>query len=313
MLALGVDIGGTKIGAGVVDDEGRILAQTRVPTDAVEVANIDRAVARAYHELAEAYPIERVGVAAAGFVSSDRRTMSFAPNIAWRDYPLAERIEALIGGVSVVVENDANAAGWAEFRFGAARHAEHMLMITLGTGLGGAVVTDGRLLRGWAGVAAEIGHMRVVPHGHVCGCGREGCWEQYAAGSALVREARAAAIRRPDEAVALVERSGGSIDAITGPVVTLAAQEGDPFAVELLADLGRWVGEGAAAVAALLDPQIVVIGGGVSAAGDLVLAPARRAFLEQLSGRGHRPEAELAIAEMGNEAGIVGAADLARI
>jgi len=312
MLALGVDIGGTKIGAGVVDDEGRILAQTRVPTDAVTVENIDRAVAQAYRELAQQYPVERVGVAAAGFVGADRRTMSFAPNIAWRDYPLAERIESLIGGVTVVVENDANAAGWAEFRFGAARNAEHMLMLTLGTGLGGAIVNDGRLLRGWSGAAAEIGHMRVVPHGHLCGCGREGCWEQYAAGSALVREARAAAVRRPDEAAALVARAG-SIEQINGPVVTLAAQEGDPFAIELLAELGRWVGEGVAAVAALIDPEIVVIGGGVCAAGDLVLEPARHAFLDQLSGRGHRPEAQFAIAEMGNEAGIVGAADLARI
>jgi glucokinase len=187
-----------------------------------------------------------------------------------------------------------------------------MLLLTIGTGLGGALVVGGNLIRGAWGVAAEVGHMRVVPGGHYCGCGHEGCWEQYASGSALVRDAQAALITQPERGMRLLELAGGDADELTGPQVTQAAQEGDPLAVELLAELGRWIGEGSASVAALLDPAIVVIGGGVSAAGDLLLAPARNAFLDQLSARGHRPEATFALASMGNDAGIVGAADLAR-
>ena len=315
MHAIGVDIGGTKIAAGVVDEEGTILAQTRRDTDPDDVASIDAAIADVYRELSASYEVKYVGLAAAGFVAADRSGVLFAPNIAWREYPLRDKVAALIGDpdVRIVVENDANAAGWAEFRFGVARDVDDMVTLTLGTGLGGAIVIGGRLVRGAWGVAAEIGHMRVVPGGHYCGCGHEGCWEQYVSGSALVRDAQAVAITQPDRAAGLLERAGGRADKITGPLVTRAAQAGDPFAVELLSEVGRWVGEGAASVAALLDPQVFVIGGGVSAAGDLVLTPARKAFAEQLSGRGHRPEATIVMAAMGNDAGMVGAADLARI
>ena len=155
--------------------------------------------------------------------------------------------------------------------------------------------------------------MRVVPSGHYCGCGHEGCWEQYASGSALVRDAKAAAGSRPREAAHLLDLADGRIENINGPLVTLAAQSGDSLSVELLADLGRWIGEGAASVAALLDPELIVIGGGVGAAGDLLLKPARESYAEALPARGHRPEARIELAALGNEAGIVGAADLARV
>lgn len=314
MHAIGVDIGGTKIAAGVVDDEGRILAQTRRETEPDDAASIDAAIADVYAELSAGHRIGAIGLAAAGFVAADRSGVLFAPNIAWRDYPLRDRVAALIDHkVDIVVENDANAAGWAEFRFGAARDVEDMLTLTIGTGLGGAVVSHGQLVRGFAGVAAEVGHMRVVPGGHYCGCGHEGCWEQYASGSALVRDAQAAAVAYPDRARRILELAGGDAEKIIGPYVTTAAQEGDELAIALLADLGRWIGEGAASVAALLDPAMVVVGGGVAAAGDLLLVPARKGFADQLSARGHRPEATIVVAAMGNDAGIVGAADLARL
>ena len=314
MHAIGVDIGGTKIAAGVVDEDGEILAQTRRDTSPDDAAGIDQAIADVYRELSESFEVSSMGLAAAGFVSADRSSVLFAPNIAWRDYPLRDRVAALLDDdVTIVVENDANAAGWAEFRFGAGKDVDHMLMLTVGTGLGGAIVSNGRLERGAWGVAAEIGHMRVVPGGHYCGCGHEGCWEQYASGSALVRDAQATVIVQPDRATRLLELAGGDPDKLTGPQVTQAAQEGDPLAMELLAELGRWVGEGSASVTALLDPALIVIGGGVAAAGDLLLTSARRAFSEQLTARGHRPEAALVIASMGNDAGMVGAADLARV
>lgn len=313
MHAIGVDIGGTKIAAGVVDEEGTILAQTRVETSPDDVAGIDRAIADVYRELAGSFQVGAMGLAAAGFVAADRSGVLFAPNIAWRDYPLRDRVKALIGDdITVVVENDANAAGWAEFRFGAARDVDDMLMLTVGTGLGGAIVSNGELVRGAWGVASEVGHMRVVPGGHYCGCGHEGCWEQYASGSALVRDAQAAAVTQPERAARLLQLAG-DVEKIVGPQITQAAEEGDPLAVELLAQLGRWLGEGAASATALLDPALIVVGGGVVAAGELLLGPARRGFAEQLSGRGHRPEASFVPASMGNDAGMVGAADLARL
>lgn len=314
MHAIGVDIGGTKIAVGVVDDEGRIVEKTRRVTQPESAASIDAAIADAVAELAERHEFHHVGLAAAGFVSSDRRRVLFAPNIAWREYPLAERIEALIGrdDLEVVVENDANAAGWGEYRYGAGRDVQHMVMLTIGTGLGAAIISNGQLVRGAYGFAAELGHVRVQPGGHACGCGLRGCWEQYASGSALVREARRAARERPVRAAGLIELAGGDSALISGPDVTRAAADGDELGVELLAELGEWIGAGCASLAAVLDPEAFVVGGGVIAAGDLMLAPARASYAEHLPARGHRPVAPIVAAAMGNDAGIVGAAALAR-
>lgn len=311
MHAIGVDIGGTKIAAGVVDEQGRIVGQVRLATDPTDAESVDAGVVAAVRELMSA-EVGAIGLAAPGFVSSDQATVLLCPNLPWRDHPLRERVVAGLGvDVPVVVENDANAAGWAEFRFGVGRDVQDMLLLTVGTGLGGALVVDGRLVRGAYGVAAEVGHMRVVPDGHLCGCGLHGCWEQYASGRALVRSARNAAANLPESAARMTELSGGG--KIKGPAITQAAQEGDPLAISLLAELGRWLGEGSASVAALLDPALVVIGGGVGEAGDLLLGPTRQAFLGALSARGFRPEARIELAAMGNDAGIVGAADLARL
>ncbi|GIG27417.1 ROK family glucokinase [Cellulomonas marina] len=313
MHAIGVDIGGTKIAAGVVSADGELLASTRRPTDPTDAASVDAGVVDACRELMGSYEVGAIGLAAPGFIGTDRATVRFTPNLPWRDHPLRDNVARELGeGLRIVVENDANAAGWAEFRFGAARDADDMLLLTIGTGLGGAVVVDGHLVRGAWGVAAEVGHMRVVPGGHYCGCGHEGCWEQYASGSALVREAQAHMVTFPERSERLLELAGGRPKKLKGQHVTQAAQEGDPLAVELLATLGRWIGEGSASVAALLDPALIVVGGGVAEAGDLLLGPVRQGFTEQLSARGHRPEARIVAAEMGNDAGMVGAAELAR-
>ncbi len=313
MHAIGVDIGGTKIAAGVVDEDGVILAKSVRPTVAADSDAVDRAVVAACQELAADFEIAAIGLAAPGFISSDQATVLFTPNLPWRDHPLRDRVAAELGpDVRIVVENDANAAGWAEFRFGVGKDVDDMLMLTIGTGLGGAVIVGGTLVRGAWGVAAEVGHMRVVPDGILCGCGHRGCWEQYASGSALVREAQAAMVREPQRAHRLLELAGGSPAGLAGPQITVAATEGDPLAIELLAALGRWIGEGAASVAAVLDPAMVVVGGGVGAAGDLLLEPTRAGFASQLSASGYRPVAAINLAAMGNDAGIVGAADLAR-
>lgn len=313
MHAIGVDIGGTKIAAGVVDEEGRILAKTRLDTATSDSSAVDRGVIEACRTLVADHEVGAVGLVAPGFVSSDQRTVMFTPNLPWRNHPLRDNIAAALGlDVQIVVENDANAAAWAEFRFGAGKDVSDMVLLTIGTGLGCGIVTAGALVRGAWGIAAEAGHLRVVPNGHLCGCGLRGCWEQYASGTALVRNARVAIATRRDEAGALLALCDGDPAMLQGPAITSAAETGDPLARELLAELGTWIGEGAAAVGALLDPELVVIGGGVASAGDLLLGPARAGFLNQLSGRGHRPVAGFELASMGNDAGIVGAADLAR-
>lgn len=309
MKTIGIDIGGTKIAAGLVED-GALLSQTRRATDPHDPEAIEDAVIDAVTELRAGHQVSGVGVAAAGFVSPQRDGMLFAPNIAWRDYPLRDRLRRGID-LPIVVENDANAAGWAEFRFGAAREARSMVCITLGTGLGGAIVIDGALLRGAFGAAAELGHIRIVPDGHYCGCGHEGCWEMYASGRALTRAAQMALITDEDRAGELRARAEADGGQLNGPHVTAAAADGDPLARDLVADLGRWLGAGMADLVAVLDPEMFVVGGGVAETGTLVLEAARAEFRAQLSARGYRPEARIELARLGNEAGIVGAADLA--
>ena len=310
-LACGIDVGGTKIAGGVVDEHGTILEELVVESPATDVAAIEAAIETLVKELRSRHPIEAVGVGAAGYIDKSRAVVLFAPNLAWRDLDLKADLEHTLD-LPVVVENDANAAAWGEFQFGAGHDADDLLLVAVGTGVGGGVVLDGALYRGAFGVGAEIGHMRVVPDGILCGCGNHGCFEMYASGSALVREVRAAARAGSLLAAGLVDRAGGDPDAITGPLVTEAAHEGDRFAIEQLESVGRWLGEGIASLTAVLDPGVVVIGGGVSAADDLVLGPARSAFGAQLTGRGYRPMLEIRGARLGNRAGLIGAADLTR-
>ncbi|MCL8027031.1 ROK family glucokinase [Nocardioides bruguierae] len=310
-LTCGIDIGGTKILGGVVDPDGTILAELRVDSPASDPEAIEQAVAGLVRALCADHDVSAVGVGAAGYVDKARSNVMFAPNIAWRDVPMRAALEADLG-LPVVVENDANAAAWGEFRFGAGEDVDDLLLVTVGTGIGGGLVLDGELYRGAFGVGAEIGHMRMVPGGVLCGCGNRGCYEQYASGSALVREARDAARGGSLLAREVLDLADGDVDRISGPLITRAAQAGDPFATEQLAELGRWLGEGIASLTAVLDPAVVVIGGGVSEAEDLLLEPARRAFRSQLAGRGHRPELSIRKAQLGNRAGLIGAADLAR-
>lgn len=310
-LTCGVDVGGTKILGGVVDESGQVVEQVRVESPASDAEAIERAIEELVNDLRSRHEISGVGVGGAGYVDKARARVMFAPNLAWRDVDLKADLEELIE-VPVIVENDANAAAWAEFVFGAGQDVDDLLMVTVGTGVGGGIVQDGELVRGAFGVAAEVGHMRVVPDGIGCGCGNHGCLEQYASGSALVREVRAAARAGSPEARVVLERAGGDPDAITGPLVTAAARDGDPFAVEQLAVVGRWLGEGLASLGAVLDPAVIVVGGGVSEAGELLLGPTREAFAAHLPGRGKRPMPQIREAQLGNEAGLIGVADLAR-
>jgi glucokinase len=310
-LTIGVDVGGTKVAAGVVDADGTILAQARRPTPSTSPPDVEKTIADLVLELRAQHEIEAVGIGAAGFIDADRATVLFAPNLAWRGEPLRDEVAKLID-LPVVVENDANAAAWGEYRFGAGQGEDNMLCVTVGTGIGGGIVMDGRLYRGRFGIGAEFGHMQVVPDGRRCGCGQRGCWEQYCSGRALLHEAREIADVQKGYGARLLELGDGRPEGIEAPEVTTAAREGDPAALACFEEVGTWLGQGLADLASSFDPAVFVIGGGVADAGELLLAPARRVFAERLTGTTHRPHAEIRIAALGNQAGLIGAADLAR-
>lgn len=309
--AIGIDIGGTKIAGAVVTEFGDIVAEDRRPTPAGDPEAILEAVVEMIRGLEAQHPVQAAGVAAPGFIDAAQSTVYYTPNIAWRNEPVRARLAERLPHLDITIDNDANAAGWAEFRFGAGRMVSDMTMLTIGTGVGGAVVVGDRLLRGGFGSAGEIGHLRVVPGGLPCGCGARGCIEQYGSGRALLRMSNEIADAGGIGQVLAAERAAhGALD---GGIVGRLIQERDPGALAALRELGSWLGQACASLSAVLDPQLFVLGGGVAAAGDLLLDPIREAYLAHLPARGYHPEPEFAAAELVNDAGVVGAADLARI
>jgi glucokinase len=361
-LVVGVDVGGSRISAGLVDQDGRVVIRQTTPTPS-RPADLVPVVATVIEAFRRGYQVDAVGLGVAGFVDRARSTVLYSTEAGWSDEPLAADLGERLG-LPIVVENAGSAACWGEARFGAGVGETCLVALTVGTGLGGGFVFDGRPYRGRFGVAAEYGHVPVVPDGLLCGCGNRGCWEMYASGRALTRRARALAAAGDGEAKELLERSGGAVERITYRLVAAAARDGDPAAVALVEALGRWLGAGIANIAAVLDPGRVVVGGGLvavitglSAGGpgspltpppppgqvlpgasparhdpvtgatepmlpgateltgvgaELLLAPARDAFRRALPGRGYRPEADIVLAALGRDSGVVGAADLAR-
>ncbi|WP_126382969.1 ROK family glucokinase [Actinomyces howellii] len=311
-VTIGIDVGGTKIAAGAVDDEGRVLTRVQKDSPAKERGAIIDTIVACATELRAVHPeAVAVGVGAAGFVAADRNTMASGTNLDWTGVRIGDEVAAR-AGLPVVVENDANAAGWAEARFGGGRGRSNVLVVTLGTGVGGAVVIDGRLVRGAAGFAAEIGHINVVPGGRPCGCGQRGCLERYASGTALGHNGWELARFQPAYASRIIELSGGDPDRISGKAVTAAAREGDRAALECYADLGHWLGVGIADLCAVLDPEVVVLTGGLTEAGPILLEPVTASFDAHLTARSRRPTIGVVISESGQDAGVIGAADLAR-
>jgi glucokinase len=307
VLTVGVDVGGTSVRAGLVDSGGAVLATRQVATPADDAA-LEDAVAGVVTGLADAHQVCAAGLAVAGFVSRDRRRVGFSPHLPWRDVAVAERIERRLG-MPVLLEHDANAAALAEYRMGAAAGGRVALLVVLGTGIGGALLLDGELFRGAHGVAPELGHLQVVPDGRPCPCGKRGCWERYCSGTAL--ETTALELREGRLPVPGPSPSGDS-QQMPGRHVALAAEDGDPVARRAMSELARWLGSGLALIADVYDPDVVVIGGGVSESAPLFLDEAREHYVAQLTGSGYRPPASIRIAQFGPLAGIVGAALLAR-
>lgn len=251
-----------------------------------------------------------VGVGAPGMLDREG-VLRFSPNLQGATgADLRTLVADRLPGAPVVVENDANCAALAELRLGAVRGAADALVVTLGTGIGGGIVSGDRVLVGAFGFAGEIGHMVVDPSGPPCPCGRRGCWERYASGGGLARLAREAAYAgRLNEVVAL---AGGDPELVRGEDVTRAARRGDAGALGVMDELGWWIALGLTNLTAVLDPERIVLGGGLGEAEEMVLVPTRRAFAHLVEGSGARPDVEIVVAELGERAGAVGAAMVAR-
>jgi glucokinase len=291
---LGIDIGGTKIAGGVVSPEGELLQRVEKPTHAQDPDAIISTIREIVDSLHGPEHSPTVGVAVAAFLDAKREKLYFSPNITWKNFPLKAKLQEVLDR-PVILENDANAAGWAEYRFGAAKASESMMMLTMGTGVGGAIVEAGRLMVGGFGAAGELGHIVIEPGGLLCGCGNKGCLEQYASGTALMREARA--------------RVGDQN--LTSEQLAVLLENKDAQALDAFRVVCDAMGRGIASLVAVTDPDTVVIGGGVAKAGELLGRQITESFHAHYGSRHKRPTANIAVATLGNTAGIIGAADLA--
>ncbi|WP_280476254.1 ROK family protein [Nocardia asiatica] len=307
---IGLDVGGTKIAGGVIDAEGQILHRLQVPSPTDEGTDTTLAVLlELVDRLRTLHPeVTSIGVGAAGMITWPEGRILTAPNNAYRDLPLQELLIEHTG-LPAVVENDANAAAWAEAQVGGGAGHRNVVAVTVGTGVGGGLILDGSLFRGQHGIGAEIGHMVINPAGNIrCGCGSVGCLEAHASGTALGRRGREVAAADPG---GLLTTLAGGADRVTGETVYAAAQQGDPTARGLFDELGYWLGAGLASLVNVFDPQVVIIGGGLVATGDHLSAPTQASFHKHVFAGPQRTLPPIIPAQLGAEAGLVGAALLA--
>jgi glucokinase len=301
-----VDVGGTKIAAGVVTPEGRILKETRYPTPASPVRLLE-SIARAVLEVKNGFEVDGVCLAVAGLVLAEENKVVFSPNLhAVEGIPLKDKLEPRIG-LPLTLENDANAATWGEFRFGAGSEVDHLVFVALGTGIGGGVISHRMLVRGAQGSAGELGHVTIQATGPRCACGNHGCLEALASGTAIRRRARELASENPGSALGRLAADRK----VLGEDVTRLAREGDGVAVAVLEEAGRWLGVGLAGFVNVFNPEVIAVGGGVMAAGELILEAAR----EEVRLRARPPSRDLVQikeATLGPKSGVLGAAALAR-
>ena len=311
-IAAGVDVGGTKVEALLIDEAGTIIRRTRRAT-AHDVttppggATAD-VIAAVLDELLGDDTVLPVGLGLPGMMTIDGR-LAYAPNLqSANDADFVELMSRRRPGQRVVCANDADCAAVAEHHAGAAVGCDNFVMVTLGTGIGGGIFSHGRLLRGHSGFAGEIGHMVIDPRGPRCPCGQRGCWERFASGAGVARLAReaAAAGRLPH----LVQIHGDA-ESIRGEDVTRAAADGLPEALAVVDEVGWWLARGIANLAAILDVNRVVIGGGLTTAATLLIPSARQHLAGMVEGEGARPEIEIVPATFGEQAGAIGAAFLA--
>lgn len=299
-LAIGFDIGGTNVRAGVVDAAGQVIDTRTVPT-AHNAADLEDSIEKLVLELRKEHKVSSVGLAVAGFIDPTCTIVRFAPHLPWRNATVRQNIEDRIG-MPVRLEHDANSAAWGEARFGAGQKARDWVFFAVGTGIGATLMSGGEIYRGAFGIAPEFGHLTVVPNGRPCSCGKNGCLERYASGTAL-----------PDTAAQLRGQYETVLPEVaTSEEIVAAARAGDALGVAVMQDFGQWLGKGLAMVSDVLDPELIVLGGGVSRESDLFLDLARQTMRENIVGAGYRDVADVKVAVLGSQAGMIGAADLAR-
>ena len=310
-LTIGVDIGGTKVSAGVVDLDGNIISSDRRSTPVSGGVELIATITDLIKSLQERHEIAGIGISIAALISADQGTIVGAPNIAnLSKLNFVEELKKSFN-LPVVAENDANSAMWAEYKFGNAKNLNPVMLFIIGTGMGGGLVIDGKLFKGANGIGAEFGHMIVQPNGIKCGCGANGCIEQYASGSALMRYAKEEMKADPIKAKELLKYSDASGD-ISGATLTTAAKQGNEIALSAFNKQADWLGSACASYTLLLDPQAIVIGGGVVEAGELFLNPVRIAMEKYMPFAGTHSLPKIVAAKYGNDAGLIGAADLVR-
>jgi glucokinase len=308
---IGVDIGGTKIAAGIVTEEAQVLERIVIPTPQTDSGTtMLEVLGDVIDRLRDHYPdVKAIGVGVAGMVEWPSGYIRWAPNNTYRELPLRELLTQKTG-LPVVVENDANTAAVAEERFGSGASYSDSVTLTIGTGIGGGIILNGQLYRGPTGLGAEVGHLIVNPKdGPPCGCGAVGCLETMASGIALRRTGREAARANPTGMLATL---AGDPNHVTGETVFEAARHGDPTACDLFNHVGYWLGTGIASLVNVLDPQIVILGGGIGeSAGNLVLCPTLSSFERFVFGRTRRTLPPIVLAQLGADAGLIGAGSLA--
>lgn len=307
---IGIDVGGTKVAGGVLDEDAQQIDVVKYPSEPDDAEALFELMARIIAEFRADYEIAGVGVALPSLIDARQRYVYDSPNIRWAGQPLVDRMEERTG-LPILLDNDANAAGWAEFTMGAGRGVRDGLMLTIGTGIGGAILANGSLYRGGFGCAGEPGHVRLVPDGRLCGCGARGCFEQYGSGNALTRRAVELARSGKPEGAGLAKLLTDHGD-LTGALINQAFRAGDPGALSVVTATGRCVGQGAASIASILDPEVIIIGGGVAGTGEVFRQSIVEGYREALPFAGRRPEAHIVLAQLGNAAGWIGAADLSR-
>jgi glucokinase len=303
-VAIGIDVGGTKLVAATVAGDGTVLDRQRRETPARDAESLLTTLRHCIHELGGGGGELPVGVGIAGLVTPDGE-VRYGANIGVRDLPLAARLEPSAGS-PVTVVNDASAATFGEQRVGAGRGHEHLLMFTLGTGVGGGVVVAGQLVLGHGGLAGELGHVIVDEGGRACPCGNRGCVEAYASGTSIGLIARERLVDLSVDTILRDERE------LTGKTVTQAALSGDEFASSILVEAGRWLGVAAGSLVNVLDPAVILVGGGAALRSSRWVLPAAEAALaEHLIGSPWRAAPPMELAALGDDAGMVGAALLA--
>jgi glucokinase len=313
-LVIGIDLGGSKILSAVITSQGEALSRDHTVTPAPEghEAVIQSILESAHRALKEANvdvsAVAAVGIGAPGISNPQTGIVFTSPNLpGWQDIPLRDIMTGRLGKQTFVI-NDANAAALGELHFGAARGVRDFIYITISTGIGGGIVIDGKIYTGAIGAAGEVGHMTVDDHGPICNCGNKGCWETLASGTALAREAR----RRIEEgaATSILEYAGGDMEKVNPEAVHSAARQGDSLARELIARTSYYIGIGLANLINIFNPELIVIGGGLSNIGDMLLEPAFKMAGERAYKQSFQA-VRFASPELGRNSGVIGAAAFA--